>query len=157
YTRLSDVHNRIDFARVRIGETDALLPQSAELTTETLDGWSSRNSIAFTHCREYGVEAVIHFDDAPEGEPGKAGTNQVDVPAGVQISMELETPVDSKSSRVGDLLTAHVDADVKQKGKIVFPKGAIVTGRLRRLEEHLEGFPYVLAGLEFLQFEFDGK
>ena len=46
---------------------------------------------------------------------------------------------------------------MKHKGNVVVPKDAVVTGRLRLLERHPEGFPYVLAGLEFIELEFEGK
>ena len=154
---LSDAASRVDYAEVRIGAADVLLPQSGELKTRQVAGRESRNQISFTHCREYGVQSVIRFDDVTENLDGKTGTNYIDIPPGLQITLKLETPVDANTARVGDPIAATVDVEIRQKGAVVIPKDAIITGRLRRMEVHKEGWPYVLAGLEFIQIEFGGK
>jgi hypothetical protein len=48
--RVSDATTRIDYARVRIGASDVLLPQSAEQTLHQVSDYESRNRIEFTHC-----------------------------------------------------------------------------------------------------------
>jgi hypothetical protein len=58
----------------------------------------------------------------------------VDLPAGLEVSIELETAIDSTTVHVGDPLRGHVRSDVRQKAKTIIPKGAIVTGRIRGLE-----------------------
>ena len=158
YIGLTNAGNRIDYAIVRIGSADALLPQSGELKTREAHGWENRNQISFTHCREYGVASVIKFDDpdAPEGA-NASGTSFTDLPPGLALSLALETPIDGATSHVGDLISARVDLDASHKGKVIVPKDAMVSGRLRRMEVHQEGWPYVLAGLEFTQIEFQGK
>ena len=156
-TGLTDVGNRVDYARVRIGSADVLLPQGGALQARQVSGWASRNQISFTHCREYGVEAVIRFDDPADPAGAARGTNYVDLPPGLQLSLRLETPIDAGTAHVGDLITAELEVDAKHKSTVVVPKDAIVSGRLRRLEVHKEGWPYVLAGLEFIQIEFNGK
>jgi hypothetical protein len=165
YIGLTNASNRIDFATVRIGESDVLLPQGGELKTRQTSGAESRNQISFTHCREYGVQSVIRFDEVAESNDssaassggGSLGLNYVELPSGVQLTLILETPIDGGTSHVGDLITAKVELDAKHKGKTVVPKDAVVSGRLRRMEVHQEGWPYILAGLEFTQIEFEGK
>jgi hypothetical protein len=169
YTGLTGVENRVDFAKVRIGAADVLLPQSGELKTHEVHGWESRNRISFTHCREYGVTAVIRFDDlsdSAEGSDGDGsrppgggmlGTNYIELPSGLQLTLRLDSAIDAATSQIGDVLSAAVDVDAKHKGKVTVPKDAVVSGRLRRMEQHKEGWPYVLAGLEFTQIEFGGK
>jgi hypothetical protein len=51
---------------------------------------------------------------------------------------------------VGSLIEARVSADVKEKGKVVLPAGAVVRGRIRRLERE-QG--YYIVGLEFTHVE----
>jgi hypothetical protein len=161
FVGLATAESRIDFAKVRIGDSDVLLPQSGELSTTQLKGSASRNEIAFTHCREYGVATTIRFDDITEsdgdGELGPSGTNYVELPSGMELTLKLETAIDASTSHIGDVIAATVDSDSRQKNKVIVPKDAVVTGRLRRLELHKEGWPYVLAGLEFIQIEFEGK
>jgi hypothetical protein len=156
---VADSRDRIDYSRVHIGGADALLPQSAEMTVLLNGAGASRNQIAFTHCREYGVESVIKFDDPAEsGESaGLLGSSYVDLPPGLQLILALDAPIDAATAHIGDLITAIVETDAKHKNALAVPKDAVVTGRLRRLEVHKEGWPYVLAGLEFTQIEFNGK
>ena len=159
YTGIAGVTNRVDFARVRIGASDALLPQSAMLNSRLVEGRESRNEVSFTHCREYGVESVISFGDQVDpagGKPG-SGTNEVDIPPGTLLTIALETPVDSDTAHVGDAIAGRVDVEVKHKSTVLIPKDAVVSGRLRRLDKHLEGWPYVLAELEFSRLEFEGR
>jgi hypothetical protein len=154
--RISGSADRIDFARVRIGEENVLLPQSAAMTVWQDRQGASRNQIAFTHCREYGVQSVIKFDDSSEPS-GLLDSQYVDLPPGVQLSLMLETPIDAATSQIGDLISARVEMDAMHKKVLAVPKDAIVSGRLRRMEVHKEGWPYVLAGLEFTLIEFNGK
>lgn len=148
--------NRVDFSPVRIGSSNALLPQSGEISMRRLRGWESRNELTFTHCREYGVESTISFADVNETAASQGGTRNVELPAGLQLTVRLETPVDSAHALVGDPISGKVDSDARIKGKVVVHKDALVSGRLRRLEQHVEGWPYVLARLEFTEIEFEG-
>ena len=157
YLGIDEVGDRIDYAPVRIGASDALLPQSGELSMRQIRSWESLNRLTFTHCREYGVETTISFGDADETAEPSAGTRNVELPAGLQLTLRLETPIDSEKALVGDPISARVDVDAMLKGKVVVHKDALVSGRLRRLEQHLEGWPYVLARLEFTEIEFEGK
>jgi hypothetical protein len=161
---LASAESRVDYAQVRIGENSVLLPQSGELKTEMLKGGGSRNEIAFTHCREYGVQATIRFDNitdsvgvASESDEGPTGSNYVELPSGLPLTLKLETGIDAATAHIGDMIAATVDADAKVKGKVVVPKDAVITGRLRRLEIHKEGWPFIQVGLEFIQMEFEGK
>lgn len=149
--------NRIDFAPVRIGSSYALLPQSGETSMRQIRGWDSRNEITFTHCREYGVETTISFTEPVETAEAGGGTRNVELPPGLELTIRLDTPVDSEKALAGDLIRGRVEADAMLKGKVLVHKDALVSGRLRRLEQHLEGWPYVLARLEFTEIEFEGK
>src|SRR5581483_7866338 len=68
---VSAATNRIDYSMVRIGAADVLLPQSAEMIMSRFDGWDDRNTIAFTHCKEYGAKSEISFGP-PSVEPSAA-------------------------------------------------------------------------------------
>jgi len=125
----------IDYARMRIGDSEVLMPQGAKLRLTLLSGEVRRNEIQFSHCREYRTDSSIRFDmpDAPAAVPPPT-VRTVDLPAGLTVPVELETAIDSTSAHVGDLLRGHVTNDVRQKAQMIIPKGAIVTGRIRGLE-----------------------
>jgi hypothetical protein len=61
----------VDYRRVKIGASDALLPVRAELTIAHSNGHRSRNVTEFMRCRQYGSESTIHFDDAEPVAPVK--------------------------------------------------------------------------------------
>jgi len=59
---LTAVKNTLEYARVRFGSQDLLIPQSAELTVTELTGQQRRNVIEFSHCREFGARTIVSFD-----------------------------------------------------------------------------------------------
>ena len=125
----------IDYAQMRIGDSGVLLPQAAKLVMMLLSGEVRRNDIQFSHCREYHAESSIRFDMPDTPAPASAPPlRQVDLPAGLRVSIELETSIDSTTAHVGDPLRGHVANDVRRKDKtIIIPNGAIATGRIRGL------------------------
>ena len=155
---LSAATGSVEFARVHIGGADTLLPQTSEMGMKVNEGWEYLNKTNFTHCREYGVESTISYGDVNDPTGAKtAGSSHIDLPADLPLTISLETPIDSTTSHVGDLIVARIAVDARHRGKIVAPKDAVITGRIRHLDQHLEGFPYVLVDLELLQVEFEGK
>lgn len=146
----------IYYAKTRIGDSDFLLPQSAELVLTRRSGASSRNRVEFTHCRQFRSESVVSFA-LEEVDPASAkptGPTEVRLPAGLSFTVELQTVVDSEKSSVGDLIQAKVSEEVKQEQKVLAPRGALLTGRLRRLERVSRLPGYFVVGLEFSQLEF---
>ena len=55
--------------RQREQMTDVLLPRSAETVLVNLDGWSRKNAIEFTGCREYVADSMIRFDSVDPAPP----------------------------------------------------------------------------------------
>jgi hypothetical protein len=66
---LSASNTTVGYARMQIGSSNVLLPQSAELTAVHLDGSKMRNEIKFSGCREYVAESTVHFGDTVETPP----------------------------------------------------------------------------------------
>jgi hypothetical protein len=70
-----DISTSIEYARVRIGASDALLPRSAETVVTGISGSQKKNAIEFTGCREYRSESTIHFGGSvPEPQPPAPST-----------------------------------------------------------------------------------
>ena len=141
----------IDYARTRIGRHDIVLPQTAILRMVETSGVESRNLLEFTHCRSFTTETKLSFE-APSETPGEASPPKLEhppIPAGLTVAIELWEPVTAKQP-VGSLIEARVAADVKAKGKIVLRAGAVVRGRIRRLERQ---DAYFIVGLEFTEIE----
>jgi hypothetical protein len=145
---------RIDYGPVRIGAVDVLLPQSAEMTMLLFNDMEERNNIAFTHCKEYGVDSAISFD-APAVSPSIAPPppKEIEIPAGLVLATQLETALDSNIAGRGDRVRARVETDLKYKSAVLIPQGTIVTGRIRTFDRYLSPSHYFLVALEFYRFE----
>jgi hypothetical protein len=148
----------IDYAPMRIGNSDILLPQAAKILLTLLTGEVRRNDIQFSHCHEYLTESTIRFD-MPDTAPALPAQQRqtVDLPAGLTVSIELEAAVDSATAHVGDLLRGHVTSGVRRKGKTIIPKGAIVTGRVRGLERLRAPGPVIELTIEIAELEWENS
>jgi hypothetical protein len=154
---LAEMVSRIDYGRMRIHTTDVWLPQTAELLVVEASGEQRLNRIEFSHCRQYTSNSIVSFASV-EPRPGERAPQgavaKFEVPAGLLLTMELATEIDSQKASVGDLITARLAADATRKGSVVVPKGAVVRGRIRRLERSMDGAPHFVVGLEFSDLEF---
>jgi hypothetical protein len=138
-----------------------LLPESGEFRMTRFTGAVSENRTEFTHCRAFGTESSIQFD-----EPGAAGripafavalVDQTlrDLPKGVQITVKLGTKI-SADMAVGTLIAGTVGANVPPKGKVLIAAGSPVQGRIRRLERYAEPSSHYIVALEFTELESQG-
>jgi hypothetical protein len=146
----------IDYGRVRMNETDFLLPQHAETTLYMLNGSESRNRTEFTHWLKYESESTLIFDDnaATAAAAAAAGTEtSLKLPAGLAISTRLETEIRSDRGRVGDPITAKVDQDAVWKGNKIVPAGATLVGRIRAFEAPAKPTGEFTVALEFYELQ----
>jgi hypothetical protein len=147
-----------NYARTRIGNADALLPKRSELTMAHFNGEATRIAIGFSECHEYKSESTISFD-APAAilpEAPKPPVREVDLPAGLEVPIELDTAIDSKTASVGDTLHGRVAQDVRNNtGELAVPHGAAVTGHLRKVDRNSLGALYAVA-IEFSEIEWEG-
>ena len=147
-----------EYSRVRIGSRDVLLPQSASTEMLSDTGVESFNRIEFTHCRQYTSESVLSFTEDPSALAASGAhtpaISEFAVPANLVCSLRLDSTVPLKKARIGDPISAVVASDVREKKKIVIPKGAVVAGRLRLILNDAEGY---LVGLEFTDISFPGN
>jgi hypothetical protein len=153
----------IEYQPVRIGSTQALLPKAAELSvlrrgTRNLE----RNRITFSGCRQYGSESVISYA-SPQALPPAAADKPEDrdvvdlqLPAGLLLPVRLETALDSTQTAVGTPVLALVDEDVTDGGRLLIPKGARLSGRVRSLARVGPPMRAFEIGLEFSQAEWPG-
>ena len=154
----TDIFTTVYYDRVRIGDRDVLLPQAADLRTTGVDGENKWNHIEFTHCQGFHTESTLRFgaaDAAPAAGPAATPpqpTAEGTLPPGLRITIALSAPLDDHAP-VGSLIDAKVAASVMQKGKVLIPEGALVKGRIRRLERYSDAGDYFIVALEFMQIE----
>ncbi len=153
--KLNSASDVIEYAIAHIAGGDFLLPSQSELSMVRVTGVENRNHVRFTNCREFTGQATLTFEDsstaAPEAAP--AGSRPIDLPQGMEIALELAEPVDLGLAAIGDRVRARVVKEVKGKGGIVIPKGAIANGRLTHVERH---GAYTVVGIVFREIDATG-
>jgi hypothetical protein len=162
YLPLIEASTNVNYARMRIGDYNALLAQQADSRMLNIAGVESYNRLEFTHCRAYSTQSDIRFDPEPE-EPPQASPSGLPpspsppdaagpaIPALLRITVQLTSPI-SDQDAVGTLIEGRVSEDVLHKGRILIPTGSAVRGRIRRLERYQGGATYIV-GLEFTEVE----
>ncbi|MDP2999901.1 MAG: hypothetical protein Q8N47_20620 [Bryobacterales bacterium] len=157
---LKEVSDTMDYSRLRIGESDFLLPTASEMTMIDMRGNLNRNRIQFSGCRQYAGRSLVTFEepppapDAPEPAP-----RAIELPADLPLTVELTATIESGRSAIGDRLAGVVQRDARWKGRLVVPKGALLSGRLAHLERRTVATgrgeaTYFVVGIEFDTLEF---
>ena len=151
----------LDYQRVRIGDSDVLLPRRSLLEIAIKSGRETRNAIAFSNCREYQAESEVVFDVTPEtgsATAPRAGRGRVALSIGLPVTLALDAPIDTATAAAGDPVAATVLKPVRRAGsdEELIPAGAIVRGRIRRVEHHLLPAPYFLVAWSFNRVEVHG-
>ncbi len=154
--RVTTIKETVDYSRMRVRSQDLLLPQSVETSATKLNGVESQNRIEFSHCREFSGAAELSFNKPASIERPASPVTELQIPAGLEIFVRLAQAIDSKTAALGGSIRAIIDTPVRSHGADLIPKGALLLGRIRRLERQLAPRPYYLVGLEFTDIEFAG-
>lgn len=155
---VESVSNVIEYRRMRIGESDFLLPHAGELSMVGAAGDESRTRTTFSSCRQYTGESVLSFADPP---PDAAAAPQpvvrsIQLPAGTLLSVRLRADITPANSAVGDPVAGEVTSDVKAHGTILVPKGARASGRITGLRRVRGPVDYIAVSFEISSVQFGG-
>jgi hypothetical protein len=91
------------------------------------------------------LPALAQETPAAVTETEVAETPALRLPAGTSVSLKLETPISTSSSKPGDAFYGRVTQSVVHEGKIVIPVGASVEGNVVRVSEprRIKGRPTI--------------
>jgi hypothetical protein len=151
----------LDYQRVRIDQNEVLLPRQSQLDIVLKNGPETRNVTTFSKCRQYQAESEIVFDES-SGAGGEAaqsaGRGRVTLPIGLPVTLALASPIDTATAAAGDPIAANVVKPVHRPGSAeeLIPAGAVVRGRIRRVEHHLLPAPYFMIAIAFNRVEVKG-
>ena len=156
YLGLQACTKTLDYQRTSIGGSTFLLPSSAVLLMVDLNGTEHRNRTRFHGCRQYAGESVLSFAEPPPDEPSLTvqEVGDIELPDEFLIEIALITPIDSSISAVGDPVEAKLVRNLKDHGKIIAPKGALLKGRLTRLRRESNSYTFAI---NFDSMEFPGS
>ena len=146
---------------VHVGDTDILLPSQSQLAIALRSGRETQNTITFSGCREYQAESEIVFAGAADPVSAAApssGRGHVSLPIGLPVTLSLADPIDTKTAAAGDPVAANVVKPVLRpgSGEVLIPAGAVVRGRIRRVEHYLLPEPYFRIAASFNRVEVQG-
>ena len=163
YLPLAEMSARMDYAHTRIGSSDILLAQNADLHMRELSGEENYDRFEFTHCSQFQSRSTLSFGpaepsahSAPPAGPGAGDSAATEmVPALLPVTVQLQTPI-SANDPVGKPIEGRTSGNVLRKGKVAIPDGSRVHGRIRRLERSGVKPGYYVVGIEFTQIEIRG-
>ncbi len=155
--KLSAATTEIDYTRVPIGKSSVLLPRVASLLLRFPSGGENRNEISYAGCRQFGAESVLSFGDAPGGDDEARIVEETEIPPGVMLHIRLETEIDSERSAVGDPVQGTLKRSIKKDGRVIAPRGALVSGRIRVFQHHTQPQEFCMIGLELSEMRFGSK
>ncbi len=154
---------------VLVGGRTVLLARMSEFQLTESGGTMKRNVSVFSNCREYTAQSTVTFGPRNGTQDSPRPKENISLPAGLQIQLVLDTPLDANKAAVGDPITAHT---LQSVGSI--RRGIHVYGRVSRLINYNDQIPAprpervprpskhplwgqhpgeVLIGIEFTQME----
>ena len=150
---LTSTEDRVDYARVLIGEDEFLLPVESALQMASKDS-ISRNRVRFSGCRKFTGESSLIFDDPDLVDATAApAITEISLPGDVLMTLEIASDLRLDRAAVGDSVTAILRSDVKRGKETLVKKGATVKGRIILLDRSAS---FYTLGLVFQELEWKG-
>lgn len=157
---VASVSEVMEYARTPIGDSDFLLPKASELLIVTHEGAENRNLTQVEACRQYSSDSRINFSgDATEPQPAAppaADPASTRLPDRALLELSLESEIVPETAAAGDAVRAVLAKALKQGDRVVVPEGAVVEGRLTRLEREPKPIPHYVIAMELNSIEWTG-
>ncbi|MGE5568918.1 MAG: hypothetical protein ACM3S5_07780 [Rhodospirillales bacterium] len=118
-----EITSAFDYGRTRTGADSLLLPTEARQRFIERSGVETENITTFSDCREF----------RGESPPRNLGP-PLAIRAGLPVMIALGARIDSATAAAGDRFVGTIAKPVEDAGQIVLPKGALVEGRITKVE-----------------------
>lgn len=148
-SNLCEVDTTMEYGMVALGGSGYLLPKTTRQRFIGHDGGEAENSITFASCREFKSESKLAFEERQpaDGSPLNAAAPALKLPARLPVTVELTATIRGDQAAAGDRIEgrlANAIRDAKQQGTLA-PEGALVLGRLMRVETRVSPFDLTIA------------
>jgi hypothetical protein len=156
-----DISTNLALQRVKIGDSDFLLPAQARQRYVVTDGQETQITTTFANCREYVGESSVSFT-APEpgadGLPPSAPSASVPIPAEQRFTVELTAPIVSATAAGGDSFSGRLATPLRDDRRRTLARtGSLVEGRLLRVERHPVPPAFTVVALKLERVEIAGS
>jgi hypothetical protein len=160
-TGMCESSTSLEYQRLKVGESEFLLPLQGDLRILQRDGKETSNVTTFSSCHEYHTDSTIRFEEAPEAETARgesAAAERHGLPVGLSLALALTAKIDTNTAAAGDLVTAKVARAVREpKSKtVLIPAGAIARGRITRMRHRIGGPDDFVILISFDSVEING-
>jgi len=131
------------YSRVRLYESEFLLPRATELDILDTDGSEFRNRTGYANCHEFRGESTLKFDaPSPQASPAPAKTAAplaLALPPGLQFKLVLSESIRTETAATGDRIQARLASAIRDQSSksVLVPKGALVTARIAGLQHYV--------------------
>lgn len=131
-----EVDTAMDYGATRLAGNDILLPAMTRSRFINQDGSEAENAMTFSACREFLGEATVNFGGHPEMAAAKVEAAPVELPSGLNVTVEMTSTLDLDRAAAGDRIEGRLAAPLldAQRKTILVPAGAVLEGRLMRVE-----------------------
>jgi hypothetical protein len=136
----------VEYATMRVGAGDFLLPQRSNLHFLMRDMGESDVATTYSACHQYHAESSLVAEPSTIAGPATARF-PISIPAGLVVTLKLDQPIDTDTAAAGDVVVATVsDAGVPdpkskkivQSRETVIQKGSVVRGRIVLMQHRLD-------------------
>jgi len=152
---LAQASDMVNYKRVEMGGGEFLLPESAELIMEDSLGGGVRNRTRYSRCRQFQAESTLSFAGETK-EPALVQRKDLPrLPGRLTMELSLDSEIIPETAAIGDPVRAVLEKPLKDGDRTVALRGAVVQGRVMRVEKEALPYPHYVVALQFHALELE--
>ena len=134
-TGACEVTHTMSYGHFRLNGSGFLLPSETRMHITELNGVETENLTAYSGCHEFRGESTLNFEtppDTPEQTPSPPRAEMI-IPAMLPLRLALAESINVATAAAGDTVKAVLTADLRDRMKVLIPKGTPVSCRILRI------------------------
>jgi hypothetical protein len=136
-----------DYHYAPIGDGQYLIPIKSALDGLFPNG-TDHSAMVFSDCHEYGaVSSLILEGDVPRSAAEVAPKAAQPLQPGLQLTLALVSPIDTRTAAAGDSVSAKVTKAVRAPGsdEILVAQGAVAHGRILQMRHEIASAQFLIS------------
>lgn len=139
---ICDSTTELEYAVTHLNNAEFLLPAEVEWHIVSANGNELQNRTVFSGCHEFRGESSLSFSPVDNGPQAmhEARPGPTALPAGLPFIIALSNPIEVARAAAGDPVKCRMISPLRKgRGRVLIPKGAVISGRILRLERIYPG------------------